>query len=183
MFVHTINEDLALKLIGIDDAEQIFNLTIQNRDHLREWLPWIDQSNHLDDTTTYIKSCLTGFAKNDSLQTVIIYKNQYVGVAGFNQLNWGNKTGHIGYWLGNDFQGKGIMTTVVQALTDYGFNNLMLNKVEIRAAEANRKSRSIPERLGFKHEGTIRSAQWLYDHYVDMVIYGMLKNEWNKAKR
>jgi len=70
------------------------------------------------------------------------------------------------------------MTKVCEALTEYAFRELELNKVDIRAAEKNLRSRRIPERLNFKQEGTIRSAEWINDHYVDHVVYGMLKNEW-----
>ena len=42
----------------------------------------------------------------------------------------------------------------------------------------NHKSRAIPERFGFKKEGMIRQAEWLYDHYVDHIIYGLLAREW-----
>ena len=72
------------------------------------------------------------------------------------------------------------MTRVARALTDYAMNELKLNKVEIRCASGNLKSRSIPERLGFVQEGTIRQAEWLYDHYVDHIVYGVLAEEWNK---
>lgn len=102
------------------------------------------------------------------------------GVAGFNSINWSNNTAYIGYWLGEGYQGNGIMTRVAKALTDYAFTELKLNKVEIRAAVGNKKSRSIPERLGFVNEGCIRKAEWLYDYYVDHVIYGILADEWNK---
>jgi len=40
------------------------------------------------------------------------------------------------------------------------------------------KSRAIPERLGFKHERTIKQAQWLYDHFVDYAVYEMSAGEW-----
>jgi ribosomal-protein-serine acetyltransferase len=70
------------------------------------------------------------------------------------------------------------MTKVVRALTDYALKELGLHKVEIRAAVGNKKSRSIPERLGFVNEGCIRQAEWLYDHYVDHVVYGILAEEW-----
>ncbi len=72
------------------------------------------------------------------------------------------------------------MTKVSQALTNYAFSYHKLNKVEIRVAEENHKSRSIPERLGFVNEAKIRQAQWLYDHYVDHIVYGMLADEWRK---
>lgn len=83
--------------------------------------------------------CLKGFAENKSLTTVILFKGIMVGVAGFNQINWSNKTAHIGYWLGEQYQGKGIMTQVARALTDYAFKELGLHKVEIRAAAGNKK--------------------------------------------
>lgn len=180
MFVHIINEDLSLKLIELRDGESIFELTNLSREYLREWLPWLDITTKLEDTKEYIKMSLKGFAENKSINTVILFKGQIVGVAGYNSINWSNKTAYIGYWIGKEYQGNGIITKVAKALTDYAFIELKLNKVEIRAAVGNKKSRNIPKRLGFVNEGCIRKAEWLYDHYVDHVVYGMLAEEWNK---
>jgi ribosomal-protein-serine acetyltransferase len=180
MFIHAIDDDLSLKLIELRDVERIFELTNNSRDYLREWLPWLDNTKNLEDTIEFIKGCLKGFAENKSMNTVILFKGEIVGVAGYNQINWSNKTAYIGYWLCEEFQGNGIMTKVVKTLTDYAFSELNLNKVEIRAAVENKKSRSIPERLGFVKEGCIRKAEWLYDHFVDLVVYGMLVEEWNE---
>ncbi|WP_342770185.1 GNAT family protein [Oceanobacillus chungangensis] len=102
--------------------------------------------------------------------------------AGFNSLDFRNKIGHIGYWLAKDYQGKGIMSRVARALTEYAFHELDLNRVEIRAAYENLRSRAIPKRLGFVEEGKIRQAEWLYDHYVDHVIYGMLASDWENIR-
>jgi ribosomal-protein-serine acetyltransferase len=70
------------------------------------------------------------------------------------------------------------MTASCGCLLDYAFRNLGMNRVEIRCATGNTRSRAIPERLGFKEEGTVRQAEWLYDHYVDHVVYSMLRDEW-----
>ncbi|MFD0824750.1 GNAT family N-acetyltransferase [Neobacillus sp. M.A.Huq-85] len=179
MIIQKINDDLSLKLIELRDGERIFELTNKSRDYLREWLPWLDTTTKLEDTIGFIEICLKGFAENKSLNAVILFNEEIVGVAGYNQINWLNKTAYIGYWLGEEFQGNGIMTEVAKALTSYAFNEFNLNKVEIRAAEGNRKSRSIPERLNYVNEGCIRQAEWLYDHYVDHVVYGILAEEWN----
>lgn len=178
MFLHRIDDDLSLKLLELKDAEQIFELTNHSRDYLKEWLPWLDATTKLEDTIDFIKNSLNGFAENKSLTTVILCKGEIAGIAGYNSINWSNNTAYIGYWLGEKFQGNGIMTKVAKTLTDYAFYELSLNKVEIRAAVENKKSRSIPERLNFVNEGCIRQAEWLYDYYVDHVVYGVLAEEW-----
>lgn len=180
MFIK-INDDLSLKLIELNDADRVFELTNKSRNYLRKWLPWLDVTQKLEDTKEFIKGCSKGFAEKRSLNLVIIFKGEIVGVTGYNSINWSNKTGYIGYWLGEEYQGNGIMTRVVKTLTDYAFDELKLNKVEIRAAVGNKKSRGIPERLNFVNEGCIRQAEWLYDHFVDHVVYGILAGEWKKG--
>lgn len=167
-------------MVEMKDAKGIFELTDKNRSYLREWLPWLDGTTKLEHTKSFIEIALKGYAENKSITTVIIYKGKIVGMASYNKIDWVNKITYIGYWLGEKYQGKGIMTRVAKALTDYAFRELHLNKVEIRAAVSNKKSRRIPEKLGFVQEGIIREAEWLYDHFVDHVVYGMLAREWEE---
>lgn len=178
MFTYKVDEEVSLKLVTMQDAPRIFELTDGSRAYLKQWLPWLDTTTTVKDTEGYLQFSLQNFAANKGLNTVILYKGEFVGVAGFNEINWSKRTAHIGYWLGESYQGHGIMTRVAKALTAYAFSELKLNKVEIHAAEGNHKSRSIPERLGYVKEGCIRSAEWLYDHYVDHAVYGMLASEW-----
>ncbi|NHM30886.1 GNAT family N-acetyltransferase [Neobacillus terrae] len=179
MFVHNIDEEISLRLLDLNDAERVFELTDKSRNHLKEWLAWLDFTTQVEDSKEFIQGTLNGYAANKSMTTAILFCGEVVGVAGFNSINWSNKTAYIGYWLGEEYQRNGIMTKVAKALTDYAFKHLKLNKVEIRAAAGNKKSRSIPEKLGFVKEGTIRQAEWLYDHFVDHVVYGVLAEELN----
>ena len=75
--------------------------------------------------------------------------------------------------------GQGIMTKSVRELIDLGFNYYSIKRNDIRCAVENNRSRAIPDRLGFRNEGTIRRAEKLADRYVDHVVYGLLKNEYN----
>jgi ribosomal-protein-serine acetyltransferase len=182
MFIHKIDENLSLKLVELKDAERIFQLTDSSRQYLRQWLPWLDFTKDVHDTVEFIKSGLKGYGENISMNSAIIYNNEIVGLASFNRIDWFNKIAYIGYWLGEDYQGNGIMTKVAHALTDYAITELHLNRVDIRAAVENSKSRAIPERLGFTYEGCIRQGEWLYDHYVDHAVYSMLATEWQNKQ-
>ena len=70
------------------------------------------------------------------------------------------------------------MTNACRTLVTYAFHEWGLNKVEIHCAVGNIRSRAIPTRLGFTQEGSLREAEWVNDHFVDLVIYGMLAREW-----
>ncbi|PZT52441.1 GNAT family N-acetyltransferase [Paenibacillus silvae] len=75
----------------------------------------------------------------------------------------------------------GIVTTAIEKLITYLFNDLKLNRVIIQCAESNIRSRAIPEKLGFVNEGISRQAQWLYDHYENIVTYSLLSSEWQEG--
>ena len=75
------------------------------------------------------------------------------------------------------------MTSAVIALTDHAFDTWRLNRIEIRAAVGNRRSRAVPERLGFTEEGVLREAELVGDRYVDHVVYAILARDWSTRDR
>ncbi len=114
-----------------------------------------------------------------AFHVTIFHNGPIAGVAGFNSLDKTNGIGYIGYWLGEEFTGKGIMTNVVRDLIKLGVEFCDLQKIDIRCASGNLRSRAIPERLGFSHEGTLRRAERVYSEWKDHEVYAILIN--NKA--
>jgi ribosomal-protein-serine acetyltransferase len=111
----------------------------------------------------------------------IWYSGELAGVIGHLGVDWTNRSTELGYWLGASFQGNGLATMACRVLTEHAFHELELNRVEIRCAPENTRSRAIPERLGFREEGTLRQDEWLNDHFEDTVVYGMLAADWPTA--
>ncbi|SDP27509.1 GNAT family N-acetyltransferase [Halobacillus aidingensis] len=182
MFEHRIDEELSLKMIDHRDAEELFELSDRSRDHIRTWLPWIHFTKEVEDTRNYIKMSLRRYAENNGLTVCILYKGNIAGVIDFHEIDEKNRVTSIGYWMGSDYKGKGLLTRSCRVLFDYAFETLGMNRIEIRAASENKKSRGVPERLGFMQEGVIRQAARLYDEYTDHVVYGMLKEDWVKKE-
>ena len=179
MFEHAIDDELKIRTLQPEDAEELFSVVDANRQHLRKWLPWLDASTRPEHTRQFIAECLQQDAKNDGFVCAIRLTGRIVGVAGYNRIEWSNKSVEIGYWLSRKAVGCGIVTRCCRVLIDHAFNSLGLNRVSIPVAVGNKRSRAIPERLGFTREGVIRDAEWLYDHYVDHVLYAMLRRDWD----
>lgn len=182
MLSHRVSEDVELKILETRHAEELYQLIDMNRKHLRQWLGWVDGTTRSEQILKFIESTLKAFSENNGVNLGIFYKGKLAGSIGFHSIDWNHGKTSIGYWLAEKYQGLGLMTRSCKVLVDYAFGELSLNRVEIRAAEENCKSRAIPERLSFVKEGTIRQAEWLYDHYVDHVVYGLLKDDWTKLQ-
>jgi len=181
MFTCRISDRHELRLLQLQDAPELFALVDANRAHLRVWLPWLDRNLTVADTRQFIRFSLEQLAEQSGLITSICYDGQMVGVVSFNRFDWQNRQAIIGYWLAASHQGRGLMTASCRTLINYGFQELDLHRMVIMAATDNHRSRAVPERLGFTHEGTNREAEWLYDRFVDLEVYACLRHEWSTS--
>lgn len=170
--------DAELRLFQMSDAREYFQLIDANRTDLKTWLPWLNSSTSVQDTIDFIKLNEMRLDRNLGYGVAILWQGQIAGSIGYHDINWLGRNVEIGYWLAPAFRGKGLMTRAVTAMTENAFTKLELKQVEIRCATQNHASRAIPERLGFTQEGIIPQSEWLYDHFVDLVVYGMLSEEW-----
>jgi ribosomal-protein-serine acetyltransferase len=169
--------DCRLRLLEEADAEELYALVEANRDRLARWMPWA-AGQTLDGTLEFIRLTRRQVADNDGLQAAIVRDERIAGVVGFHHVDWQNRSTSIGYWLDERQEGRGIMTLAVRALVDHALLVWGLNRVEIRAARENRRSRAIAERLGFREEGVLREAERVGERYLDSVVYGMLASTW-----
>ncbi|MBV8952582.1 MAG: GNAT family N-acetyltransferase [Solirubrobacterales bacterium] len=79
-----------------------------------------------------------------------------------------------------DFQGRGTVTRAAARLIDHASDVWELERIEIRGAPVNRRSRAIPERLGFHQERVIPNAEQLPYRIVDHVVYVLLSDQWQR---
>ena len=161
-----------------DDAEELTLLIDRNRTYLREWLPWLDSSSNINDTARFIGRSVEQAEDNNGLTLGIVCGGRLAGVIGQHYVDQLNRRTEIGYWIDAAHQGRGIVTSATARLMDYAFREQDCNRVILQCASGNLKSRGVAERLGFVREGISREAEWLYDHYVDLVVYSMLKRAW-----
>lgn len=88
----------------------------------------------------------------------------------------------ISYHLADAYQGRGIGTAAVTQLVDLVFEQTELSRLFAFISVRNRPSRCLAEKLGFVHEGTLRSHFVIRGKLVDQCLYGLLRNEWKRRR-
>jgi len=172
-----VNENIRLREISLADVSDIFFTIDTQRVYLREWLPFVDYTKEENYTRAFVQGVIDRKENNYIIQE----NSKFVGLIGFKDIDTTNRKAEIGYWLSKTAQRKGIMTQSVKSLLKLGFGEMGLNRIQIKVAVANSKSRRIPERLGFTLEGIERDGELLVDNkFTDIVIYGLLKKEFKE---
>ena len=180
MFKIKVDDEISLCLENTKHAERMFYLIDIDREYLSQWLPWPKFTNKPSDHADFVQHVLKQYAEGKALPCCIEYKGEIVGAAGLTVIEKNLKRGQIGYWLASSHQGKGIMTRACSKIIEIAFHELDLEKVQLSAAEKNKPSRAIAERLGMKLEGIITNAEAVGDRIIDLAVYGLRKPENNK---
>jgi ribosomal-protein-serine acetyltransferase len=175
-----IDDCTHLRSLCSADAPALFAVIDASRPYLRRWLNWVDQTDSIEDIRTFIQGSLDQAANGRGPVCCITQSDAIVGICGFKPIDQSARSAEIGYWLAESLAGQGVMSRCVKTLADYAFRELNINRIELRAATANGRSRGVAKRLGFTQEGILRDAEWLNDHYVDQVVYSILKREWER---
>jgi ribosomal-protein-serine acetyltransferase len=181
MFTKDLGDGAHLALLEPHHAFEMFTLIDRNRAHLREWLPFVDGTRSAEDCKAFRKASLERFARDGSFDAGIFQDGVLTGVIGLHWIHAAHRSTSLGYWLGAEFQARGLMTRSVNAVVEHCFVNLGLNRVSSAAATLNLRSNAVLQRCGFTREGVSRDAEWLYDHFVDHNLYALLERDWRFA--
>ncbi|MBD1558183.1 GNAT family N-acetyltransferase [Vibrio sp. S9_S30] len=176
MFTKKIDDEIQLALVQPSFAKDFLRIRNDNLDYLSQWLAWPPHCDNEDAFLSFIRTSLQHYAEGKSLTCVIIYKGNLVGAASLNSIDHNLSRAEIGYWLEASAQGNGIVTRACLALLDIIFEELKLEKAQLRAAVDNRASRAVAERLGMTLEGVITRNENLNGRVVDHAVYGLLKS-------
>jgi len=162
-----------LRPVRLEDADELYALVERNRDHLRSWMPWADQGREA--TVAFLHETT---AAPIVQQAIVDGEGRIVGCCGLHHLDERNRSAAIGYWISAHAQGTGLMAAAVREQLDQAFGPHGLNRVELRTAPGNERSRALAERLGFTEEALLREAERWPDGYRDLVVYAMLASDW-----
>ncbi|MGD0000413.1 MAG: GNAT family N-acetyltransferase [Bryobacteraceae bacterium] len=168
---------MALRAIHPDDAEAVYALVDQSREHLRAWLPWVDASRSAVYTREFFEHVVEQRERQTTAAYLILERGRISGMIGLHDIEWTNRSFLIGYWVTARAQGRGLITRACRALVDVAFEEWDLERAVIQCGVGNQRSSAVARRLGFTLEGIARHAQLLHGEFIDLEIWSQLRAE------
>lgn len=170
-----INERVELRPLVLADAEEIFRAIDRSRETLQEWLPWVKGTKTVADSEAFIRAMESEREAGKQLGFGIFVDGKPSGHISLMNIDPNKPVrAEIGYWIDNDVSGQGITTEAVRALSDYAFQSLGLQHLELRADAKNVASQRVAEKAGFakagsyvNKEGVFRYGELTYEYELD----------------
>lgn len=144
------------------------------QDNLRDGLPYPYTEQ---DGKEFISAMLSA-DENETFAFAITVDNVVIGSIGiFRQDNIHRQTAELGYYIAEEYWGKGIMTDAVRQMCEYVFCKTDIIRIYAEPFAYNIASCRVLEKVGFQYEGTLRSNAVKNGKVMDMKMYSLLKEE------
>ena len=155
-----------------DIAVALSNKKIQ--DNLRDGLPYpYSEKDGID----FISSMISA-NEDETFAFAITLDDKVTGSIGvFRQQNIHRQTAEMGYYIAEEYWGKGIMTDAVKQICEYVFKNSDILRIYAEPFAYNTGSCRILEKVGFQYEGTLRNNAVKNGKVIDMKMYSLLREE------
>ena len=105
------------------------------------------------------------------------HDGDFLGIGMFVHIDWDGQQGEIGYVVGSPARGRGVATRTLRLLTDWGFSELGLERIELWIDVTNQGSERVAQRAGYVREGVLRSYWFKEDIRKDFGIWSRLRSD------
>ncbi len=170
--------DLKLRDLMLKDKERYFQM--MSDPEVTQFLSDEDVPTSVDEAEREIKFWGGLFYRKQSIFWAIADSktDEFIGTIGFNNWNFTNGRAEISYDLIQDYWGKGIMTRCLNNVLIFAFKNMGLNRIEARTMLSNGASQRLLDKTGFTREGVQRGYRIIRGKSTDIVLYGLVKDEY-----
>lgn len=140
-------------------ASRLFSLVDTNREALRKFW-WEDKTRSPDDSLTYIRQ-VNSMEATDHIPTRGIFAEELlIGVAGLHSVDWEKRRAEVGYWIGEEYAGRGHVKEAVRQLAGLAFREVGLEELTICTRVSNKASRAVAEGCEFQLTGIDTQSSW-----------------------
>jgi RimJ/RimL family protein N-acetyltransferase len=174
------DERVRLRLLREDDYNNLLPFSLHEQD---TWKYSLVGAEGKEGLKNYMDIALLEWRKEKEYPFIVFDKqrNEYAGSTRFYDINEEFKTLQLGYtWYGKKFRGTGLNQHCKFLLLTFAFEQLGMERFELRADNNNERSIAAMKSMGCKVDGVLRSNMPTRngDRRRDSIVLSILKNEW-----
>ncbi len=175
-------ERLILRRFAIDDAQMMYDNWAKDK-RVTKYMTWEPHAS-VEFTAEKLSEWVSSYQNENYYHWGIEFNSKLIGSIGVMEVSDRNSNGCIGYCIGYDYWGNGIMTEALSAVLKYMFEEVNMHRLAAYHDVENIGSGKVMEKAGMIFEGVDRESMIRIDgSYADMRCYGILKREWEEKKR
>jgi len=171
----SVRKNVKVRLVGPDDAASLYEQIEKTRPLLAKFMPWGDAMKSIEEEKDFLIYCQGRMAEKKLWITSILVDDKPVGMIDLHNINLDNKNAEVGYWLGGEYQGNGVMTDCLLRVLEVGFEEMDLHKIKLLAEVVNDASNAVAQKAGFKLEGCLKEEIYSDGKFHDANLYGITK--------
>lgn len=175
MFYYPVEDNIKLKLLEKHHANDLYNLIENNRTFLEKWVDCVKDLKSVSDCERFIAKTLTKYSHGLEIHMGVWSENILVGCICVINIDSIIKKAELGYFQGENHQGKGYITKSLKAVKDNLIENRGFIRIEINVSSENKKSIEVARRLGFSLEGKKLKGEFINNEYHDVLMYAVVQ--------
>jgi [ribosomal protein S5]-alanine N-acetyltransferase len=178
---------VSLRFLEPNDAEELLELRLANREFFRPLEPTVGEFHFTLEGQKADIARIEQERANDESYVFGIFENSTGAIAGRVGLSavfrkaWQNA--NLGYYVGQEFNGRGFGTEAVKLAVRYAFESARLHRVQAAVMSGNVASRRVLEKAGFRLEGLARNYLKINDRWEDHHIYAATIETWQEGEQ
>jgi RimJ/RimL family protein N-acetyltransferase len=179
-------ERLIIRAPRAGDGTAVNDAVRESHEHLKPWMPWAQTIPEVEETEEFLRHRAVRWILREDLGMLLFRKSDglYVGGSGLHRIDWSVPAFEIGYWVRASLEGQGYIIEAVKGITNFGFDLLGAERIEIRCDTRNGRSASVAQRTGYTLEGTLRHNAWANDGTIrDTHVFSMIRPEWETTQK
>jgi len=172
---------LILRKMALEDAEDLFEYA--SDPEMTKFVIW-EPHKSIEDSYNYLKAMIQRYEKGEVSEWGIIHKekNKFIGTCGYLWWLVEHHRAEIVYALSRKFWNQGLMTEAIQEVIKFGFDKMALNRIEARVMPENIASQRVLKKVGMQYEGLLREVMMVKGTHRDLMIFSILRKEYDGKK-
>ncbi len=179
MQTHFQDDQIIIRPCVMGDLEDLYMAVTESLADLMPYLPWAHENYSRRDSLQWLSYSEESWERKRDFDFAIISKkdNQLLGGIGINEIFRMDRMANLGYWVRSSAVGGGVASRACRLAALFAFQELGMQRIEIKTLENNIASQKVAEKLGANKEGLARNRLFVFGKPNDAMVYSIIPND------